>query len=263
MQISKRLLIFGVVVLVGFLGCSNVVKPGTSGNTPGEGDNSSPAISTRLLTGTTPPANATGADGDLYLNTSNNVLYVKNSGAWISVASLQGPAGVTGPQGATGATGAIGATGATGNATQYFLKDNNGTLLGRVLLETAINFSILTSAGYFCYFYRDGSPSGLFTVCATGLNGTGQLFYSYPYPASKQISVVNGQPYIAQAYDSNGLAVSDPAITSYSSYWDGKTWTNYAVNTGSPSYPLRLAQWSEVGLPSLWPLSLPLQVVSQ
>lgn len=64
------------------------------------------------------PAASLGADGDMYINTSNGDLYgPKDNGAWGSaVANLTGPTGATGATGATGPTGATGATGATGPA---------------------------------------------------------------------------------------------------------------------------------------------------
>lgn len=40
-----------------------------------------------------PPSNSQGANGDLYLDTDNAVLYVKTSGQWVAAASLRGPSG--------------------------------------------------------------------------------------------------------------------------------------------------------------------------
>lgn len=57
------------------------------------------------------PSDATGSNGDYYLDTDSGDVYEKASGTYSVVANLEGP---TGPAGATGSTGATGATGPTG-----------------------------------------------------------------------------------------------------------------------------------------------------
>jgi hypothetical protein len=80
------------------------------------------------FTGSGPPSNALGANGDWYFDTANGKLYgVKANGAWPAGTSLigqgptgpQGPPGTNGtpggPPGPTGPTGPTGATGPKGN----------------------------------------------------------------------------------------------------------------------------------------------------
>ena len=60
-----------------------------------------------------------GSVGDMALDISNNLLYVKLSGTntttgWSALSGIAGPQGPAGPQGATGATGATGPTGPQG-----------------------------------------------------------------------------------------------------------------------------------------------------
>lgn len=63
---------------------------------------------TTILYGAANPTNATGNNGDFYLNTVSNTLFgPKAAGVWPAGTSLVGPAG---PQGATGAVGAQGGT---------------------------------------------------------------------------------------------------------------------------------------------------------
>ena len=63
-------------------------------------------------------AHPAGVAGDAYAvgTSASNVIYLWNvdTSQWVSLGSLQGPAGPQGEQGATGPTGAQGATGATG-----------------------------------------------------------------------------------------------------------------------------------------------------
>jgi hypothetical protein len=68
-----------------------------------------------ILNGTTNPGQATGVDGDFYINTTSNTFFgPKTSGVWPSGISLVGPQGPAGPQGAPGIQGPIGPMGAPG-----------------------------------------------------------------------------------------------------------------------------------------------------
>lgn len=82
------------------------------------------------------PSSGTGANNDVYINTSNGDLYKKISGTWTYQTNIKGPTGATGatgPQGDPGATGATGATGPagpgvpTGGTTGQVLKKNSNT----------------------------------------------------------------------------------------------------------------------------------------
>ena len=53
-------------------------------------------VGAKLLSGNGSPTTISGANGDLYLDTSAAVLYVKNNSIWVNVATLQGPAGTNG-----------------------------------------------------------------------------------------------------------------------------------------------------------------------
>lgn len=94
-------------------------------------------------TGSGVPANGTGVQNDLYINTSNGTYYKKGASTWASQGNLKGATGATGAQGAqgvagaqgiqglkgntgaTGATGSTGAAGATGASTQWFSGNGN------------------------------------------------------------------------------------------------------------------------------------------
>lgn len=70
---------------------------------------------TTILYGSGTPASGVGSNGDSYIDTANNVLYVnKANGAWGAGVSLVGPQGLTGAAGAAGATGAAGTPGSAG-----------------------------------------------------------------------------------------------------------------------------------------------------
>lgn len=63
------------------------------------------------LTGSGVPANATGKQGDMYINTATADVYKKTSAtAWTLQINIKGATGATGAAGGTGATGAAGAT---------------------------------------------------------------------------------------------------------------------------------------------------------
>ncbi|WP_394995023.1 hypothetical protein [Emticicia sp.] len=64
--------------------------------------------------GTGTPSNSEGIEGDFFLNTVNNNVYKKLSGAWSLISNFKGSTGLTGNTGATGATGSQGVAGATG-----------------------------------------------------------------------------------------------------------------------------------------------------
>lgn len=67
------------------------------------------------LTGSGLPDDTSGADRDLYLDTSNGDYYAKASGTWGSpIGNLTGPVGPVGPAGADGADGLAGANGTDG-----------------------------------------------------------------------------------------------------------------------------------------------------
>jgi len=72
-----------------------------------------PSGASPVLAGTAAPTGGIGQNGDLFIDTSNKVLYgPKAAGSWPSGIDLsQGPTGVQGTTGPTGPTGATGVTG--------------------------------------------------------------------------------------------------------------------------------------------------------
>lgn len=82
---------------------------GVTGPTGATGPTGPTGYAVRLGTGI--PPNGLGADGDIFINTTNSNLYYKVTGVWVAQGSLQG---IQGPVGQTGATGATGATGPAG-----------------------------------------------------------------------------------------------------------------------------------------------------
>lgn len=65
--------------------------------------------------GTGAPSNAIGVDGDYYINTVNDDVYIKTSGSYGLLCNIKGSQGATGATGATGNTGATGAKGDKGD----------------------------------------------------------------------------------------------------------------------------------------------------
>ena len=90
----RRLISATLGILI--LACNN---PASHNPNPSPG-----TVEAKLLTGTGAPSASAGANGDLYLETSGAVLYVKYNDAWANVATLQGPAGLSGNTWLTGAT---------------------------------------------------------------------------------------------------------------------------------------------------------------
>jgi Head domain of trimeric autotransporter adhesin len=82
-----------------------VGTPGTSGTN-----------GSTWLTGNNNPANGTGSDNDLYLNTVTDSVFQKISGSWQKIAYLKGEAGVQGVQGSQGAQGPQGPQGPQGSS---------------------------------------------------------------------------------------------------------------------------------------------------
>lgn len=75
----------------------------------------SPSGGSVWYTGAGAPSAGLGANGDLYLNTSNGDIYQKAAGSWGSpIENITGPTGATGAIGATGPAGTNGATWYTG-----------------------------------------------------------------------------------------------------------------------------------------------------
>ncbi|MEN9953386.1 MAG: hypothetical protein RLZZ520_1654 [Bacteroidota bacterium] len=70
-----------------------------------------------ILSGTVNPGQATGVDGDFYINTTSNTFFgPKASGTWPAGISLVGPQGTQGPMGAPGIPGLQGLQGVQGPA---------------------------------------------------------------------------------------------------------------------------------------------------
>ncbi len=93
----------------GFEGPQGPIGPQGPKGTPGV--NGAPGTNgTSVLSGTTtPPTSALGATGDLYLNTTHDVLYgPKSGGVWPATGtSLIGPKGATGAEGPAGPNGPV------------------------------------------------------------------------------------------------------------------------------------------------------------
>lgn len=66
-----------------------------------------PGGAAKWLTGSGPPSDALGSNGDMYLNTSNGNVYSKSSGSWSLEGNIEGPQGDPG----TGSPGSPGAAG--------------------------------------------------------------------------------------------------------------------------------------------------------
>lgn len=97
-----------------------------------------------ILNGTGAPAAATGADGDFYIDTANELIYgPKTSGAWGTGTSLVGPEGPQGPQGTQGPEGPQGIQGVPGADGKTILSGSGAPAAG---LGVDGDFYIDTSA---------------------------------------------------------------------------------------------------------------------
>lgn len=67
--------------------------------------------SSQWRTGAGVPADATGKDGDMWLNTTTGDVYQRQSGVYVLVADISGPAGSAGPAGPAGSQGSPGPPG--------------------------------------------------------------------------------------------------------------------------------------------------------
>jgi hypothetical protein len=134
------------------------------------------------------------------------------------------------------------------------LKDANGTLLGYVTEMSPDSVTVFTSKNYFISLGWNGVPTD--GACwFTGANGTGTLFYIAPNTDRLFGFAVSigGKAYVAATVDAAGLAVSDPAITGFQSYYSGSgTITNAAgaVPAGHLAYSLKTASFADVGIPA-------------
>lgn len=82
----------------------NLIGPkgdnGNSGSKGDKGDNGLPGQPGSLIyTGVTTPSDNLGKNGDMYLNTTNGVYYIKNNDVWTYEGSLIGPQGPKGDKG--------------------------------------------------------------------------------------------------------------------------------------------------------------------
>lgn len=149
------------------------------------------------------------------------------------------------------------------------LYDANKNFIGYVTSSNAEVVTVYTSAGYFVSLTWVGTLTEG-EIYFTGANGSGSPFsiclIAYP-PSGGLETTMNGQPYVAQSVDSDGIAIPDLSITTYQSYYNGVTITNQSpaqsLSTTTEAVPLKQTQLSTVGLPSSFPLSLPLQLEFQ
>ena len=102
---------------------------GAEGNTvtlPSANDGIEGQNGATWLTGAGVPDDANGANGDLYLDTSDGNYYVKTTGTWGSaVGNLNGPQGETGNDGAIGPQGPAGASPFVLNGSDVHYMDGN------------------------------------------------------------------------------------------------------------------------------------------
>ena len=127
------------------------------------------------------PSDATGIDGDYYLNTANGDVYHRSAGSYSVVANLKGAIGDTGPAGADGANGADGADGlgstwrsgsgapenSTGADGDLYLNTANGDVYQRASGTYSVVVNIMGPAGA-------TGPAG--TNGTNGTNGSAILY---------------------------------------------------------------------------------------
>jgi hypothetical protein len=145
------------------------------------------------------------------------------------------------------------------------LTDANGNVLGYAVSSSATTVELFTLKGYLVSIDWNGALlDGI--VLYTGPDGAGTAFFQWSreYALRGFVTAVGGQAFVPASTDADGLAIPDPDITSYQSYFfDGATSTIPATPVLGPysAYRLKPALRAEIGLPDSPPL--PLQLVSR
>ena len=145
------------------------------------------------------------------------------------------------------------------------LKDANGNFLGYVILSDAGGLEISTPKGYIVSLDWHGTLlDGI--ALFTQTDGTGTMFvqWSKEHLLRGYVTMVNGKPYVAASANADGIAIADPGITSYQSYYFDGTIANLpATPVLEPydAYPLKQVQLADIRMPAS--VSLPMQLVSQ
>lgn len=145
------------------------------------------------------------------------------------------------------------------------LLDANGNVLGYAVSSSASSVELFTPRRYLVSIDWNGAlRDGI--VLYTGPDGTGTAFFQWSADSALRgfTTAVNGQPLVAADTDADGLAIPDPDITEYQSYFfDGTTSTIMATPVLGPysAYRLKPSQREDVGLPAS--PALPLQLVSR
>jgi hypothetical protein len=142
------------------------------------------------------------------------------------------------------------------------LTDGGGTFLGYVTSSNNIDVTIYTAKGYWVTLSWNGALADG-GMLYTGTNGTGTPFGAGVVGREILgfVTIVGGQPYVAASLDTLGGAVYDPSLTSYLSIFAHGVITTF----GSPQalksveevgFPMKLAQYSDIGIPSSIPTPL-------
>ncbi len=143
--------------------------------------------------GTTVPDDGDGADGDLYLRSTNGNVYQKVSGSWGSpVANITGPTGATGSNGSNGTNGATWRTGSGA--------PSNGTGVdGDLYLRTSNGDVYLRSSGTYSVIANLVGPTG--STGSTGATGPGVPTGGSTHQILRKI---NGTDYNTEWADESG-----------------------------------------------------------
>jgi len=149
--------------------------------------------------------------------------------------------------------------------TSIRLSDAHGNFLGYVVSSSSSGLEIYTPKGYFVSMDWNGVlQDGI--ALFTGADGTGTMFFQWSSDSALQgfVTSIAGHPYFPSSSGANGIAVADPGITSYESYYFNDSIANVPVTPvlgAYNAYPLKRAQPADIGLPSS--MVLPLRTVSQ
>jgi hypothetical protein len=259
---KKLTTVFLVLISLGFVACSNPSSSGSSTKSSGI------SVNAKWFVAKGAPVASSGANGDLYLDTDNTILYVKVGGSWTSAAQLKGsngagwtigtgvPAASIGSDGdlyldsastiayekASGAwtalftlkgdTGAAGAAGSNGTNGTNGVNGTNGTAWWT---GSGTPISGSASGSVSGDLYLDTASAKVYRKAA---DGSWSMVVSFQAVLTSQFVFT---PYLSNSRSVYGVAFANGTYVAVGSYGtivtttDGKNWTWRADGYSTPS----------------------------